>query len=176
VPKVNAQTEIALLRAAIATDEADAVKSYDLVWLEHLVGDVHQPLHCTTRITVASPQGDQGGNLVLLQGTPNELHAYWDNLLGTGATKDYAKALAAAQALAEADPTAAADIAEGDWVQESFALAKKSAYKYPPIGKGTGPYRISVKSKYAKNSLAIGKQQIALAGARLANLINSELK
>ena len=34
----NALTEIEKLSAAIATDETDDVKSYDVVWLEHLVG------------------------------------------------------------------------------------------------------------------------------------------
>jgi hypothetical protein len=44
-PKVpNAQTEIELLMQAISSAESDDIKSYDVVWLEHLVGDVHQPL------------------------------------------------------------------------------------------------------------------------------------
>ena len=42
----NAQTQIALFRKTLASSNAsDALKSYDLVWLLHLVGDVHQPLH-----------------------------------------------------------------------------------------------------------------------------------
>ncbi len=46
----NAKTQIELFTAAIAgTDASDDIKSYDLVWLEHLVGDVHQPLHATSR-------------------------------------------------------------------------------------------------------------------------------
>ena len=43
--------------------EAD-LASYDLPWLVHLTGDVHQPLHCTSRFTKPQPHGDQGGNLV----------------------------------------------------------------------------------------------------------------
>jgi len=175
IPKVNAQTEIALLRAAIATDESDAVKSYDLVWLLHLVGDIHQPLHCTTRVTAATAQGDQGGNAVVLVGKPNELHAYWDNLLGTGSTQDFAKAVAAAKKLAAASPSAAAKTHESVWVKESFAMAKRSVYK-APIGDGTGPYTIDPTSKYAKSALALGKKRVALAGERLGNLINVELK
>jgi hypothetical protein len=34
----NALTEIEKLSAALATDESDGIKSYDVVWLEHLVG------------------------------------------------------------------------------------------------------------------------------------------
>jgi len=32
-----------------------------LVWL-HLVGDVHQPLHASTRVSSTALQGDNGGN------------------------------------------------------------------------------------------------------------------
>ncbi len=42
--------KIYAFRAALATNESNELKSYDLVWLLHLVGDVHQPLHCVTRV------------------------------------------------------------------------------------------------------------------------------
>src|SRR6202042_1762839 len=48
IPAPNAQTQIAAFRAVLASAEPDELKSYDLVWLLHLVGDVHQPLHCVT--------------------------------------------------------------------------------------------------------------------------------
>ncbi len=67
IPHPEIIEKIVAFRAALATDEPDLLKSYDLVWLEHLVGDVHQPLHATTRVTKAQPKGDQGGNLVLLK-------------------------------------------------------------------------------------------------------------
>src|SRR2546421_2289341 len=30
----------------------------------HFVGDIHQPLHCATRVSKVNPEGDRGGNLV----------------------------------------------------------------------------------------------------------------
>ncbi len=33
-----------------------------LAWFEHLVGDVHQPLHTSARVTGFEPRGDHGGN------------------------------------------------------------------------------------------------------------------
>jgi len=61
-PAVNAQERIERFRTTLASTTAnDAVKSYDLVWLAHLVGDVHQPLHCTSRFSTALPHGDRGG-------------------------------------------------------------------------------------------------------------------
>jgi len=54
----NAETQIAAFRAVLASNSPDELKSYDLVWLLHLVGDVHQPLHATSRFTHATPHGD----------------------------------------------------------------------------------------------------------------------
>ncbi len=83
VPAPNAQTQIAAFRAVLASSHPDELKSYDLVWLLHLVGDVHQPLHAVSRITKSEPRGDAGGNRVKLFGdaAPN-LHSYWDDLPG----------------------------------------------------------------------------------------------
>lgn len=33
-------------------------------YLLHLVGDLHQPLHCTTYVSAYFPNGDMGGNLI----------------------------------------------------------------------------------------------------------------
>ena len=85
-PVPNALTQIAAFRAVLASNAPDELKSYDLTWLLHLVGDLHQPLHCTARVTKAEPNGDAGGNKVLLhcQGCPPKLHAFWDGALGRG--------------------------------------------------------------------------------------------
>ncbi|HEV2729004.1 MAG TPA: S1/P1 nuclease, partial [Terriglobales bacterium] len=64
LPTPNAGTQIATFRAVLASNDPDAKKSYDLVWLEHLVGDVHQPLHAATRVSSTDPNGDAGGNKV----------------------------------------------------------------------------------------------------------------
>jgi hypothetical protein len=62
-PSVNAQSEIELLRTALGSAAtSNDVKSYDLVWLAHLVGDVHQPLHAVARFTTNDTNGDAGGN------------------------------------------------------------------------------------------------------------------
>jgi hypothetical protein len=44
IPTPNAQDRIALFRGVLASDASDPLKSYDLSWLLHLVGDIHQPL------------------------------------------------------------------------------------------------------------------------------------
>ena len=82
IPHPNAASEIAILRQALSSSESDKLKSYDLVWLLHLVGDVHQPLHSSTRVGATDLQGDNGGNNVKLSDPSKELHALWDGLPG----------------------------------------------------------------------------------------------
>ncbi|HYK34797.1 S1/P1 nuclease [Alloacidobacterium sp.] len=173
-PTPNAETQIGIFRQVLASNASDPLKSYDLVWIMHLVGDVHQPLHGSTRVTSAPGQqhGDAGGNSVKLTNSPGDLHGYWDNILGTGETKDFKKAAKAAQLLPAAGADAS-DANEADWVKESFDRAKSSVYVVP-VGAALGPYTLD--EAYSSNSLAIAQQRVALAGARLANLLNENLK
>lgn len=52
-------------------------------FLIHYTGDVHQPLHATTRVDSKYPRGDFGGNTVPLPDKEgaNELHAVWDSVI-----------------------------------------------------------------------------------------------
>jgi hypothetical protein len=47
----------------------------------HLVGDVHQPLHATSRWTKNHPKGDKGGNKFLIKRhkSVKNLHSLWDS-------------------------------------------------------------------------------------------------
>jgi hypothetical protein len=169
----TATQKIAVFRAALASKIPDAIKSYDLVWLIHLVGDLHQPLHCATRVSTANPKGDEGGNLVVVNGPAKELHAFWDIALGEGGTKDYMIAVKAGSALPAPDPVLAGDDKEDDWVAESYALARSSVY-VDPVGSGLGPFTLT--PAYTANAQQIAKQRVALAGVRLANLLKEALQ
>ena len=176
LPAVGGPTlmdKIAAFRQALATSEPDQLKSYDLVWLLHMVGDAHQPLHCAERITNGAPHGDLGGNSVVVTGSTKELHAFWDDAVGLGDTQDFMKAVEVGQALPKADAKLAADGKESDWAAESFNLAKSDVY-VAPVGPGLGPYTMD--ATYTANTQQIAKQRIALAGARLASLIKAALK
>jgi hypothetical protein len=175
---VNAQERIDLFRQALGSSASDSVKSYDLVWLEHLVGDVHQPLHCTSRFSSALTHGDRGGNSVKLVsgcaecGGANELHGFWDGVVGETNRATVAATFGATLTAADATPAADADI--DHWITESFDLARSKVYMNPPIGVTVGPF--SILSGYRSDALNLSKKQIALAGARLANLINTSLR
>jgi hypothetical protein len=175
----NALTEIKLLTDAIGTDESDGIKSYDVVWLEHLVGDVHQPLHATSRFTRNHPDGDAGGNLVVFCAKPchDELHAYWDSLLGDGPTIAQITATGK-QLLKSKKPARAAEADPAQWVNESFELAKSKVYVTPVSDDNDPAQTISPRldPEYARAAARVSQSQVLLAGYRLAQLLNTHLK
>jgi S1/P1 Nuclease len=171
IPTPNAQERIALFRTVLASTSADGLKSYDLTWLLHLVGDVHQPLHASTRVSSTDPDGDAGGNSVKLDCSKCELHAFWDDLLGT--QNNLKTVTKAARKLPKANAALAAKSDEKDWIAESFTESQQTVYA-APIAAGDGPFTLT--AQYKKNAGKLAKQRVALAGARLANLLNTELK
>ncbi len=61
-------------------------RSFNMRLLIHYFGDIHQPLHSTSRFTADYPNGDQGGNLFKiapsgLDGEINNLHSVWDSVV-----------------------------------------------------------------------------------------------
>lgn len=65
----------------------NADQAYQIAWLLHLVGDIHQPLHCAQGVDTQNPapEGDRGGNNIVTHDPithEKELHAFWDDLLG----------------------------------------------------------------------------------------------
>ena len=178
--RVNALTQILLFTKAIAASTDDSVRSYDVVWLIHLVGDVHQPLHAVSRFDADDRDGDSGGNRVTLCSVAamrhhkrcrGNLHNFWDDT--PGANRGAAAARVKAGKLASADPPAAMDNDPHHWIEESFQAAKKWAYA-APVGVGDGPWILT--AEYRKKARAVAKARLALAGARLANLLNRNLR
>jgi hypothetical protein len=170
VPTPNAMERIIRFRAVLTSNQPDELKSYDLSWLLHLIGDVHQPLHCITRVSAGSPEGDDGGNGVKLS-SPANLHSFWDGVPGAGDSP--ATALAALSSLPAAPAGAANDLDVHHWIDESFALSA-TVYKNPPIGNGSGPFTLT--NAYKASAKSIAQKRIALAGARLAKILNTELR
>jgi hypothetical protein len=176
-PVPNAQTQIAAFRAVLASNRPDLLKSYDLAWLLHIVGDVHQPLHAAARFSRDNRDGDDGGNEVMVcdPGCDVRLHSFWDGQLGgDGISIDPVPAVAAGRSLPAVNAAAAANLNVGDWLTESFNLARSTVYSNPPIGLGAGPFRLT--PAYRNTARRLASQRIALAGARLANILNNKLR
>jgi len=191
-PAPNVATEIVALRGFIASNEDDVLKAYDLVWIEHLVGDVHQPLHGSTRYFAGA--SDAGGNDVpirltaamkkafegtLSKSAPDELHAFWDSLPGEGQPAPaLAQAAAYGGGLSPAAKTKIAVTNPARWAAESLALAKRDVYA-APIGaspKPAGGTSYLITTAYYNKAVRDAKSRVALAGARLAKLLNENLK
>ena len=173
-PVPNAETQIAAFRELLASNKSDALKSYDLVWLLHLVGDVHQPLHATARFTSTQIHGDDGGNDVNIRdgNATKRLHGFWDGILGT--SKMPAAGVTLGQSLPSAPTAAGNNLDVSVWLEESFNAAKATVYKKPPIGVGKGPFTIN--AAYRSSAKTLARKRMALAGARLANILNNELR
>jgi len=63
----------------------------------------------------------------------------------------------------------------GNWatgIDESFDLARQNVYR-TPIGAGAGPFTLD--SNYKSEARKLAAERIALAGARLAKILNREL-
>jgi hypothetical protein len=144
-------------------------------WLLHLAGDIHQPLHCASRVTAQEPAGDRGANLFLLDlrpdGERNKLHAYWDGMLDHAfprgpeeGSSAYLRRLANTAKTAHPRNTMSTMLKLGkfeDWARESLAAAKNA---YPPsLRRDQAP-----PSKYRSAGGKIALKRVALAGYRLA--------
>jgi hypothetical protein len=182
VPAPNAQTQIIAFRAVLASVQPDELKSYDLVWLLHLVGDIHQPLHAVTRVTRSAPKGDAGGNRVKLFGDAvSNLHSYWDDLPGfeckfcNDKVQCVNRASVLAKTLQPPSSKSAHNTDTAAWVRESFESARSKVYR-DPIGSEDQPYTIVPGSQYERQAYQLAMKRVALAGERLALLLNDELK
>jgi hypothetical protein len=178
---VDAVTQIKTFTAALAPSSgaSDDIRSYDLVWLLHLVGDVHQPLHAVARYTRELPTGDAGGNsemVIPATGETVALHAYWDAIFG-GYTTPFGAIFDAGgrDGLATLKPNhELASISDPQmWLEDSAELAKKYAYA-PPVSTGSNATLLT--REYETSARNIARSQAALAAARLATLINDALK
>ncbi len=153
-------------------------KAFFLYFLVHLVGDIHQPLHCATRVTQRHPQGDGGGNGYTINATEDkQLHRYWDNALGLYSTYPHRHAhgkqdlvTAWAKDLVARYPInnyqgQLNGLHPEQWANESYQLAIQFVYSLP---EGATP-----SMAYIDQGRAIAEQRIVLAGYRLAALLNN---
>jgi hypothetical protein len=146
-------------------------KALHLSWILHQAGDIHQPLHAVSRFSKALPHGDRGGNEVHVPNPrgnrSNNLHAYWDDLLGTD------KGPAAIEKLAEelvqqypragfADELTKTNIK--DWAEESVQICVNTVYRNldPEITRFA-----NLPVGYEADAKRAGRRQVALAGYRL---------
>lgn len=160
----------------------DAQKAVAIAWLEHLIGDLHQPLHTSARVTDLEPKGDQGGNLFLLtpKDTPRDkqenLHWFWDSIVvrnipnkNNACDADFIDPIA--EQIIKKYPYSQVQgrLAPGkfdEWIKESLAAAQTAVFS-------SDLKRFEMPSeKYKKNALKVAEERLALAGYRMGELFN----
>lgn len=151
-------------------------KAIFLRFLIHFVGDAHQPLHCAELYSKEFPAGDASGNLYVIKDAyAQNLHAFWDEGLGLFRQYGQSYPLANKEALKLADKiqqdypqsfftNQATDLNPQDWAQQSFTIAKSFVYSLKENSQPSAAYVQQGQQKV--------EQQLALAGYRLANLLN----
>lgn len=155
-PTPNAVTQIELFQGKLDS-------AYNLAWMLHLVGDLHQPLHAVQQYSAAHPKGERGGGLIEIAHPVKTLHGLWDGFLQLTDDNIEATALELRRAFsAPRQRTAAA------WARESHTIAREFAYTLPA---GASPT-----AEYESRAREIARRRVAEAGFRLAALLNRQLR
>jgi len=172
----NALTELRRILKEINNQQLQ-VEAYDLPWLIHLEEDVYQPLHCVSRFLKSKPHGDAGGDNVYV--TPGRnLHALWDAASGTDLSDSYVNRVAAevwAEFIERNGRHAHASKDPGAWVSEGVQLAIHDVYTFG-LDTGVRDQPIALTEQYQLNVHRIARTRLALAGFRLAAVLNDRFK
>ncbi|HEX2643844.1 MAG TPA: S1/P1 nuclease [Thermoanaerobaculia bacterium] len=176
----NAVERLGELDAALKDPgRSDAERAVDLAWLLHLAGDIHQPLHASARVTPEEPEGDRGGNLFLLAPKDDDnLHWYWDSILVRRHPREgmdearYVEKWAERIERREPRERFAGRLEPGryeEWAREGFATTKRMVYPRS-LQRGVEPSWF-----YKRKAFRTARPALALAGYRLADLLNRRL-
>ncbi len=106
-----------------------------------------------------------------LNGPAGPIFKFSDDVLGRGDAPS--TALNAIMTLPAAPESGADDLNVDYWMKESFDAAKQTAY-HSPIGADAGPFMLTPSYRTAARSVA--EKRSGSAGARLAKILNDELK
>lgn len=190
IPEVNAVERLKLFRPLVACGSRacgtpEAERATHLAWILHLVGDIHQPLHTSARVTSRQREreGDQGGNLFKL-GPFNDslsLHSYWDGIVDRAEQRRpeerennlaYLNRIIGMITSEHPRSTMVSRLRSGDfeaWSLEGFETTKRVVYPQ------NLQRRQMPNDQYMGIAFRTTKEKIALAGYRLADLLNQML-
>ena len=148
-----------------------------LMFLAHLVGDVHQPLHSTARAA------DAGGNNVVVKffNQVQKLHQVWDSsilshintLTNSGPLSD-SELVTVLTANPAAVPNTGFD--PQAWAFESFDAARRTVYKGVPNMQNNQANPINLKNtNYQAAGAKVVQSRLFAASVRLADVIAAAL-
>lgn len=155
-----------------------SVRAKYLSFLVHIIGDIHQPMHCITEYSqqFPPPEGDQGGNLVVIHSPlAKNLHGLWDMGLGllhsrkTGSFFNYYRVVRTAHSWSNQYPPGFfgarySQLSPQEWAKTSHHLALEYAYDLPSS--------LVPSSSYIQQGKRVVKEQVVIAGYQLAEILN----
>lgn len=178
IADINAVERLNNFRAFVVSNNSPADRAIDLAWILHLVGDIHQPLHTSGRVTTTEKDGDGGGNAFKLEPgqDPLSLHSYWDGIVDRVQPRKssetfpvYIKRLSG-KFESDFPKSHFSQLQPGKfdkWAGESLERAKNNAYP-------KSLHRKQMPSAtYRAATFTIAEESIAEAGYRLANLLET---
>ena len=193
----------ALKRAVVVlnngTDPYIKTKAMACAMVMHLIGDIHQPLHCATKYFISGHRlhQDEGGNKEdVLNGPPGEtkfnLHAFWDSAWRASfddasgcvvldsryqekGVHDSQNVRLLAEALEQQPPSPGTDLNThiDQWARESNDIARDFVYRELTATESKKYCRLS--SVYVSRANTLARQRLVLAAWRLATLLNNTL-
>lgn len=159
------------------SSESKGRRRFALKFLVHLIGDMHQPLHC------ADNDHDRGGNDVKVvwfgrSGKGVNLHSVWDRLIIEEAgleEVEFAEALEDGLTTRQIESIQAGTVIQ--WAEEAHKVAENRAYKTAPGNRTMHKSRThTLGQPYYNRNFAVVDEQLLRAGLRLARVLNEALR
>ena len=155
----------------------DGEKAIQIAWILHLVGDIHMPLHNTSRVTEQTPDGDRGGNSFELGDSwPWNLHAFWDGIIDVANPKsdevdDFKYYLSNADMIEQNHPKSEfkelIDLQDSNvWNKEGKDITMNNLYP-TDLKQNEQP-----SEAYKEMAYKVAQQRMALSGYRMAEFLN----
>lgn len=175
----NVVWAIGKIKPIVSNDKANPFeRARFLALLVHVVSDIHQPLHTSSRISAKTPNGDQGGNLYYIKypvAKPQTMpiHRLWDQGIDIFSIDGSSETITAlSHQIMSLYPetyfpnkklTSNVDM----WANEGLSVSKSFVY--------SATENQVPSEAYLKTARQLAQEKAALAGYRLATMLNELL-
>ena len=156
-------------------ESTDRMRAFWIYFSSHIVGDLHQPLHCAASCA-DDGRGDAGGNFFKLGGDSKNLHSLWDAAITDATSREGWRGgqVEKAAKIVEMYPPSTfesqlKDLNPDHWADEGAALAQKFVYADISQNGTESP-------QYRDRRINLALKQAALGGYRLARILDNLLK
>jgi|GEM_PF-3593297 len=174
-PTFDAVKAINFINEQYPKETTPRMQAFWIAFSSHIVGDLHQPLHCAASCA-EDGKGDAGGNFFRLSGEPRNLHFLWDSAISDAVSREGWRGgqVEKAAKIVEMYPPSTfesqlKDLNPDTWADEGAGLAEKFVYANIQQNTVESP-------QYRDIRLNLALKQAALGGYRLAKVLDKLLK